>query len=417
MLIDRRKIISFVNIVAMLTLLAFIYFVSSETIQITLLILLGMLIIVQLIIYFKLYRNLLIIYLIILSYAVKVGYSIMTANEFYFKDSIKYKYEINIIANSDMNIEQIIHFIGSIQFGYHIISSILYKLADTDYILVIVNIILSIFSSLLFYSVIKKDFNEKVAMFTLVFSLFSTNILLFSSHILKDVLVLFFISFSIYLYKNHRIYLAIFMAILLIPIRIYAGLAIIIAIIFDILIINKISKIRKVLIFITSSIFLSIFLSLPISRYFIDNINSFISNYSLIDIFISPFSTFIKFYFSPLIWNFNTIDSIYRILLLDSFIMLIISIYLILFILKVLSNKVLLGKLVIYIVPVLVHAIALGLEYDGSADRQRIGVYYILIMFIGIGIFYKDNFKVGLRKSRSFNEYNFKNHREMGKDS
>lgn len=398
MKVKKRNIISFINMVLIVTLIIVMMLFTNEIIVNSMLTLIGFLIILQIILRFKLFEKLLIAYLVIFSYFIKVVYSIMTLNEFYFKDSIKYRYEIKIITNNNMTIDEIITFIGSIQFGYHIISSFFYKIADSDYILILTNIILSILSSVLFYKIVKKDFGDKVALFTLIFSLFSTNILLFSSHILKDVTVLFFISLSLYLYKNNKTLLAIIIAIILIPIRIYAGIAIILGIVSDILIQKDMSRSRKlVVVLITFGI--GIFtLSQPVSQYFIKNISSFISNYNFIDILASPFDTIFKFYFSPLIWNYSSIDNVYTILLLDSFIMLMLGISLIMFIFKVVTDKTLRKTLLIYFIPVIVHAIALGLEYGGSSDRQRVGVYFILIMFIGIGILYKRTLKLEYNK-------------------
>lgn len=398
MRVKKSNIISLINIVLIIILIVFTRVLDNEIVLISMLTLIGLLVIVQLILHTMLFEKLLLVYLIVLSYFMKVIYSILTLDEFYFKDSIKYKHEIKIITNSNMNIDEIINFIGSIQFGYHIIASFLYKIADIDYILVLINIVLSIISSILFYLIVKKDFGDKVALFTLIFSLFSTNILLFSSHILKDVTVLFFISFSLYLYKNNKTLFAIIIAILLIPIRIYAGIAIILGIIGDILIKKEISGFRKfLLIFITFVIGLFT-LSQPISQYFISNISSFLSSYNTIDILISPFDTIFKFYFSPLLWNYSSIDNIYTILLLDSFVMLLLGISLFMFIFKIVIDKTLRSTIIIYFIPVLVHAVALGLEYGGSSDRQRVGVYFILIMFIGIGILYKKTTNLEYKK-------------------
>lgn len=41
----------------------------------------------------------------------------------------------------------------------------------------------------------------------------------------------------------------------------------------------------------------------------------------------------------------------------------------------------------LYLIPIIIHALALGIAYEGGSTRQRIGVYCFIILIFVVGLF------------------------------
>lgn len=333
-----------------------------------------------------------ILILLILSFWIK---SLIALNNFrserlVFPDSLKYVNEVSIMLSSNMSLNEVITTINTIQFGYHYFLYFIFIIFSNVFAYFLVNILLFSISSLVFYKLILKDFGNKIAFWTTSMLLISTNMTLFSTNILKDVLVFTLIILGLFLYRKNRIFLSLIVGIVLFTIRIYGGASLIIAILLDLIITSNFSKIRKIILSICILIMFLIINIFSVSNYFVANISSFFTNFNILTTVIDTGVALVKFYFSPLFWNVNSLDNMYVLLVFDSLVFLFFSVFLLMFIFKFLKYKNLRAHSVVYIVPILLHAVALGLEYDGSSDRQRVGIFGFLILTYIIGVLYKE---------------------------
>lgn len=337
-----------------------------------------------------------IIFTVLFSFLIKsfIGFNNHTKNYHIFPDSLKYIEEINIIISSSMKIEDVILTIGSLHFGYHYFLIIFSLLFNNSFSFIMGNILLFSIGSLLFYKLINIDFGKRIAFITTFLLLISTNMTLFSVNILKDILVMFLIILSLYLYKKNKIVIPIIICILLFTIRIYAGASLIIALVLDIILIKKIKINKKIYLLISLVISFVAVSYLSVFDYFFANISTFFSNFSLIEIVLSPIRAILKFYFSPLFWNIINGEEGYIILVFDSLFFLFFSFSLILLIVKLIKYRAMRNKILVYLILIVVHAVALGLEYGGASDRQRIGIFGMLILSYVVGIFYKEEIEI-----------------------
>ncbi|MEK5109894.1 hypothetical protein MHI57_24845 [Cytobacillus sp. FSL K6-0129] len=321
-------------------------------------------------------------------------YLYQSGNAMVFPDSHHYLSVLNSIKSSgDISIANVQSISGTLHVGYYYFAYLIESFTGSIYALLIANTFLISVSLLLFYKVITMDFTRRIALYTTIIGAISMNMFLFGSFILKDALVVFLLTLSLYIYKTKKngLIFALIISMLLSSVRIYSGVAIIAAIIVDKLI-NKKNKIKKrsKIIFLTLMLIMYFVLTkIPFTNRYITSIQNFYQDYSIVDIILSFPGTFLKFYFSPLPWNLISETSFYTWLIADSALFLLLSIGLALFVLKWFKYKELRNRFWIYLIPIIVHVVPLSLEYGGASDRQRLGVFSILILTLILGIFYK----------------------------
>lgn len=331
-------------------------------------------------------------FLILVGFIVKSIYFYFVYNTIIspFPDTFLYLTNLQDMQYTGLGFSEIASLAGSLQFGHYYYMYGVLTVFGTTYSLYVANIFLFSLTSVMFYKIVKKDFGTKIAGVTVISFLLSTNMLLFSGHILKDSLVLFLMMLSLYTYKlSKRKYLVIIPLILLFLVRIYAGGAIVVAIVFHLLFISEISIRKK---FLASMFGLLTFLGVSafsFSTNYINIISSFVSGNSLVDMVINPIISLFKFYFSPLFWNLIVGQDHYLILFTDSFLAMLFSFAVLLFVIKFLRDKDLRKKMWIYLIPIIIHAFALGIEYGGDSTRQRIGVFGFIILTYVVGALYK----------------------------
>ncbi|SDX79097.1 hypothetical protein [Salimicrobium album] len=331
-------------------------------------------------------------FLILISFLVKSMYSYVIYKTITspFPDSFNYLSNLEIVRQSNLSVESLTSIVGSLHFGYYYFMYIISFIFNTNYSLYVANIFLFSFSSLMFYKLLKSDFGESISKITIILFLCSFNMFLFTSNILKDSLVLFLMILSLYIYKQKKYkVLVLIPAFFLVTVRIYAGASIILAIVFDYLVFGKLTKKQKVK-GVSSAIITSIvLLNLPFATNYLEKINSFLAESSVVELVVYPLVSLVKFYFSPLFWNLIAAPNVYLITFIDSFLALIFSFAVLLFIIKFFKYKDLRSKMYLYVIPIFVHALALGIEYGGDSTRQRVGVYGFIILTFIIGLLYK----------------------------
>ncbi|MGG3449089.1 hypothetical protein [Domibacillus aminovorans] len=315
-----------------------------------------------------------------------------------FPDSFKYLSNLNVLLNNNIiNFNEIQNITGTSQLFYYYIMYSTIKIFNSQIALYLINNLFFSISCLLFFQIIQKKFNLKIAYITFLISLFSLNFLVFTSNILKDSLVIFLVILTMYLYEffSKRVYYLIFITIsFLIITRIYAGFAILLALSIDMMVVkySHINYMKKLLLFLGGISFLYIIFNYTLLAEYLTLSKEFVSNYSLFQSIISVPTGIIYMFFAPFPWGiFSGNITIYSIIQIDSAFAMIFSLGLLLFFYKILKFKELRLKIYIYLVPIIVHSLALGLAYEGGSTRQRAGVYFFIILFFVVGIFYKPN--------------------------
>ena len=324
--------------------------------------------------------------------AIILLYLYNNANIYIFPDSHEYIKILNDIIGMDTYDFQLITGAAqTLHVGFYYVYLVIYQVFDNALAILLTNTLFTTLSAILFYKIFKFRFNHKIAFMVFVLFSLSANIFIFGSFILKDPIVMFLIALSLYLYLNkNRMFFALLISLFLITVRIYSGFAIIAAIIIDYLIFSNLSRKRKLIAFFALFLFLTIIFNLPISQGYLGLSTSFLSDMSIFNAILIIPSTLLKFFFSPLPWNiFNNAD-VYRYLIIDSITMLLLSFSLIVFIFKWFKFKELRRKYYIFLILILVHAFALGVEYGGDSTRQRSGIFVFLLLTFILGIFYKE---------------------------
>ncbi|KHF27391.1 hypothetical protein CM49_06660 [Paenibacillus sp. P1XP2] len=311
-----------------------------------------------------------------------------------FPDSFNYILNLNNIINSNnYSMSNLSSIAGTLHIGHYYYMLLPYLTFHTPISIIYTNTLISSFSLLLFYRVFEVDFGRKVSLFTFIFCSFSLNILLFGAAILKDPLVLFLCSLIIYMVKVRKspLFIPVLLSVILITIRIYTGFSLLFAIIFEAFFINGkgTNKAVRFISFISIFVIISGVMSLPIASNYLDLSLGYSSNLLNQGTVISGIIALFKFYFTPLPWNMVSNFNVYSILLFDTVAFMLLSFSLILFVIKMIRDKTLRGKFTIYIIPILIHALVLGYQYDGDSTRQRIGIFVYLIVTLGIGLLYK----------------------------
>jgi hypothetical protein len=334
----------------------------------------------------------------VITYLVFIGFVIKSIYAYYvfktiispFPDSFNYISNLDEMNYSDLSINSVSQISGTLQFGYYYLMYSVMMVFKTAYALYLANIFMFSLSGVMFYKLLKTDFGEGIAKVSAVVFLCSMNMLLFTSNILKDSLVLFLVMLSLFIYKQYKFKaLVILPLIILFTVRIYAGASVAVAIIFDFIILGRLSLRSKIF----GSLFTVIAVGVLNAFSFTDNytrlIKSFITGSNPLELIVNPAISLFKFYFAPLFWNLIADPGVYLITFVDSLLAFICSFAVLLFIIKFIRSKELRSKMWIYLIPILIHALALGVQYGGDSTRQRIGVYGFIILTFVVGMFYK----------------------------
>lgn len=310
-----------------------------------------------------------------------------------FPDSFGYLYGLKQMYQADdVSINTVSNIAQSLQFAYLYLMYWTFKVFHSTYSLYLANIFLFSVSLLLFYRSIINDFGEKVAIGTVFVSLLSMNLFLFTSNILKDSLVLFLSTLALFLYKRKKNFILLTIVIAaLFTARIYTGMAFVLAFFIDTLVNEwKVMKVyKKIGAVFSIPIIILIVISGRFTSNYVNVLQSFVSGTQIVDVFVkSPIAVF-KMFFSPLPWNVSEVNYPYTITLFDSCFTVLFGFSLIMFFIKWCKYKQLRRKMHLYILPIWIHAYALGVTYDGDSTRQRIAVFFFIILIYFIGMFYK----------------------------
>lgn len=319
----------------------------------------------------------------------------MNADIIVFPDSYNYITNLNtVIFSGDYSMENLQSIAGTLHVGHYYYMLIPYLIFGTPLSIIYTNTLITSIGILLFYRVLQTVFGNKIALFTFVVSSFSLNLFLFGGAILKESMVIFLIALIFYMVKvrKSRVIIPILLSVLLITVRIYAGVAVLAAVILDVLFINNKRTSLGVKFFSFIGIVILIFgiISLPAAQSYLELSSQYATGLFNLGTITSSITSVLKFYFAPLPWNVLYDFNIYSILIFDTFLFMLLSIFLILFTLKFLRFKELRKKLIIFLVPIIIHAVVLGHTYGGDSTRQRSGIFIFLILTIAVGLFYKN---------------------------
>lgn len=309
-----------------------------------------------------------------------------------FPDSQNYILNLDKIINSgDFSFQNIYSTTWTLHVGHYYYMLIPYSIFKTPISIILTNTLLVSVSIILFYKVVDKQFGNRIAFFTLVFSSLSLNLVLFGSFILKDSVVIFLGSLILYflIVKEKKIIIPVILSIFLFTVRIYTGFAFLSLVVMFILLDKNTSKSIKFFGFIGSIVFLYLFSLIPTASSYINLSMDYISQNINSGTILNSVSAVAKFFFAPLPWNVISQYDQYTILLFDSFVFFLLSFALLMFILKFIKFKEMRNIMWIYIIPIIIHAVVLTAEYDGDSTRQRIGVFMFLILIYSVGLFYK----------------------------
>lgn len=323
-----------------------------------------------------------------------------------FSDSYDYINNLNTLMRMNTyNFQEIVNVAGTLHIGFYYIYMLVYELFGNQLAIHMVNTLMIVLSGILFYDVFRERFSEKIAYITFILYNLSANMFLFGSLILKDPIVVFLMALSLYFYViKKNVFLSIIVGILLVTVRIYSGFGIISAIIIDYILVTSISKKQRIISSLSLLIVSLISIGLPQIRGYFTRAIDFLLGASIVEtIQIVPLTLF-KFFFSPLPWNILDSGDIYRFLIIDSIIALLLIYGLILFIVKWFKLKDLRAKYYLFLVPIFFHAIALGIQYDGDSTRQRSGIVIFLILTLVLGLYYKAKNKKGAKFEKKYIE-------------
>ncbi|WP_158540672.1 hypothetical protein [Romboutsia weinsteinii] len=301
------------------------------------------------------------------------------------------------------------HVASSLHVGYHYFIYIIDLVFKNNYALYMSNILMFQASAVLLLNYLTdKKFKEKIIKIVVICSLLSFNMVIFTSSILKDSLVLFTVMLSIYMYNRYRLsgkkinIVLLFLAlIVLLLTRIYTCVAMVIAISIDYMITSDVisEKIRTIK-FNRKSIgisVVSIIVGFIIIRftsiwmYVIAISNSMRSAlYDIPGLVIGTIKEIVRTFLSPLPWNVLDSFDVYTITAIDSTLALIFVFTLLMLIIKIIKYKHVRNITLIYVIPIIIQASILGITYDTGSVRQRIGVFLFIPLLYCIGYYYND---------------------------
>lgn len=310
-----------------------------------------------------------------------------------FPDSYGYvKILDDIVMMGTYDFNSVVLAADTLHVGFYYFYLFIYQFFNSnDLSILLVNTLMISISAILFYEVIKVRFAHRIAFVTFVLFSLSSNVFMFGSLILKDPIVIFLTALSLYLYLvKKRIFIPILLAMFLVTVRIYSGFSVIVAIVIDYLLFSQLSRKRKFWSFIGLTLLSLVMLSSPTVQSYLDLGTRFVFGASIVNVIISVPLALIKFFFAPLPWNLLSGTEVYRFLIFDSALAVLFSLSLLKFVLSWFKFKELRYKFYVFLIPILIHAFALGVEYGGDSTRQRSGIIVFLILTFVIGMFYKN---------------------------
>ncbi len=343
---------------------------------------------------------------------------IYNKNVFRFEDSIRHIVQVLILHNfkNSVNFSDMCQIAGSLHFGFLVYNYIILRLFGSLFALYMTNVFIVKVSIIIFYEHVKKRFNEKIAEYVFLACALSSYYLVFSTDVLKEPLVIFLTILIIQQYDkfldNKYFFISIlFLIVFLTMTRIYAGVSVAAGLFIDFIIVkfnekNKITKdkekniIKPLIIGLILTIIL--ILTEPIyGKYIIFGINFLKKADLTLQVVLK---SLLSMFFSPLIINYNKMSYVYKPLLIDSTIFLILSPCFLAFIIALIKEKNIREKVMIYIVPIILYVLVMAIEYAASFPRQRSGVYSFLILIYAIGFDVLRNWWIKLRKEPKYNK-------------
>lgn len=319
-----------------------------------------------------------------------------SSNVMIFPDSITYVSQLDaLIASGKYDFSSVTQMTGTLHVGFHYLLVPIYKLFGNTASIMFFNALLVSIASVLLHSLVRTRFSSRAAVGTFILFSISTNMFLFGSFILRDGLIVFLTILSLYIrICYNKMALPILISLLLVSVRIYSGIGLFVALLVDFLLHREMGGKKRIWLISLSLISAFILTLSPVSQTYLGAGTRFLTGVAPLQILAILPVTLAKFFFSPLPWNVTNSENVYQSLAFDSIAISLLSFGLVLFIVKFLQSKQLRLKSYLFLVPIMVHALALGIEYDGDSDRQRSGIFAFLIMFLFVGIFHRiDNIK------------------------
>lgn len=315
------------------------------------------------------------------------SYYLYTNSIINFPDTIGYLANLNdMLSIESISLKETINLLGSLHVGYQYMNYVIFLLFKSEFALYLMNILMSKLAIMFFYYYLGKRYEKNIKILTTISLLFSVQIFIFTSDLLKDSLVLLLAMLVLYIYEQYLergslIYIgfAIILISALTMTRIYSGVGLALGIGMDYLINSK-KQIDKFKIFIIGIISILIIIISPLNSYISMGIR-FVTNIELSgDLLRTILKTTISFFLSPVFWNTSQISPIYIPILLDSMFFLVFFPLLIFSLYKFATNNTYRKDVYIYILPIFIHVLALGVQYGTGAIRQRIAVYPFIIL-------------------------------------
>lgn len=365
------------------------------------------------------YKNKIIIILFFISFISKAIYSLflLKNNIFPFEDSLTYLHHLDIMKDGFgiVSFKYVYNIAQSLHVGYHYFIYCIDFIFRNNYALYMANVIMFQASSVLFLNYMEMmRFKRKIINIVILFSLISFNMMIFTSNILKDSLVLFATMITICSYgaykkgiyksKNNIIIIIILGLMILLFTRIYTCIAIMMGIMADYIVADrnlvKLIKNRKInkkniIILLFTLVALYVLIkntSIWMYVYAIANsLKDALSNIPML--VIGTIKELIRTFISPLPWNAIDNFDVYTVTAIDSTIAIVFGFALIMFVIKFIKFKEFRKISYIYIVPIIVQASILGITYDSGSVRQRISIFLFMPLMYCIGFYYKENDK------------------------
>lgn len=330
--------------------------------------------------------------LMILNFILSVvfAYYMHRNNIINFPDTIGYFNVLHkMIGSNSNNLKNVINYAGTLQVGYHYLNYFVFKVFDSKFALYLVNIVMSCISIFFFYYHLKKRYKLRVAIITTALLTISMYLLIFTSHILKDSLVLFLAMTSLHIYDKYiderkikQIFVLIIFLCLLIMTRIYTGVGFALGILVDFFVLNN-KRLNKVKFLISTVMITGLVLISPINAHinmgwrFVNRID--FSNQFIINIIKSVITLFL----SPFFWNMTKEFTIYMPIVLESIFFLIFSPLLLISLYKFIIYKNYRRIMYLYFIPIAVHILALGIQYGKVPVRQKIAIYpFVVFLYV-----------------------------------
>lgn len=322
---------------------------------------------------------------------------IYSLDSYLFRDTQHYINMLDsMLSSKSVDFITVSNITGTIQFTYYYLIYYVYKLFPLHVMLNFANVLLFVIGTMFLEKFIRTRIDARTASITTVLIILSPTLFLFTSNILKDSLVFFLTMFALFTYglmitskgKFYRILFFILTMInisLLVMSRIYSGIGLLLGMAFDfIFVVNKEGEyINKKFLFSFVGVILLIvpFLANNV-RYISMGIDFFKNSKFSFDMLVNTIKTMVSFAISPLPWNVvNNYDQ-YYLVVFDAIFLIVFSPLLISLIYEFIINRQFRLKLILYLIPIIINALALAMSYEHAPVRQKISVYpFILLIY------------------------------------